>query len=318
MINDFGIEIVLEIYDDNGSVVLSARGLRVDFDIRYYQGYNRAKFTIYNLSKETAREVATGDRYIRLFVSQHGGTRYLIADDFYVNNAYTEKRVPDSLTTLYCFDKLKKDVTSKFLNIITSGGSLKSILKTIKDSSEKEVNFKLVDFPKELEDFEPTKKKTIYSGEVGKIIDELAVQYNFIPFIKGNIIELGFQANDNKDNLKNIGRLNRKKIKLNSRDMRSNPVVGMTQIKIDSNLDARIECNSVVDTSDLITSTSGDDIEFLAITKDYLKLSVTGYSLFTVLSVNHVGSSHSNNWSTKVIGIKSTKGTQIKNYNWFK
>ena len=104
---------------------------------------------------------------------------------------------------------------------------------------------------------------------------------------------------------------------LDSSNMRSNPVVGVARLQIKSNLDTRIECNTILDTSNLVTASSESGFDTLTIDKNFLKDTVSDSSLFSTLSVNHIGSTHTKNWDTKAIAIKAAKGTHLPNYNWY-
>ena len=315
MIRNFGKKVRIEVYDATGAIVLNTAGLRIDFDVRLYQGYNRAKFTIFNLTAESAREISTGERYVRLYVSLHDGPEYLIANDYYVNNSYTEKKVPNSLTTLYCVDRLYKEITSKQVAIAVKKPTLKKILTALEAAADGPVSIKTTDFPDEVLNTVAERPLAQYRGEFGEVLQGIGKEYNFNNFIQPNkIIEVGYKPLYH--NLAQTKQATRAKIVLQTRNMRSNPVVGVSQLQIESNLDANIGCNSLLDTSALLTAGTDENEENLQMVKDYLKASVAGYSIYAVLSVNHLGSSHTNSWSTKAIAITVAKGTHVNNFNW--
>ena len=68
----FGKGVRLVVSDGSKNPVLETTELRVDFDIRLLQGFNRAKVDIYNLASSTIKEMSNGERYVSLWVSLHG------------------------------------------------------------------------------------------------------------------------------------------------------------------------------------------------------------------------------------------------------
>ena len=315
MLQNFGKKVRLEIYDEVEGIIIDTSGLRVDFDVRLYQGYNRALFTIYNLTAATAREVSTGKRYVRLYVSLHGGAEYLIANDYYVNNAYTEKKVPDSLTRLYCLDRVYSEVTSKQVSFSVKRPTLRRTLEAFKANAAKPVNIKTIDFPDVILDAIPDAPVRTYSGEFSGILDSLGKEYNFNHFIQPQkTIEVCYRPLHH--NVKQTGQLDRAVTVLSTDNMRANPIIGVAQLQIESNLDANIRCNSLLDTSNLLTAAQNENEDDLFMVKDYIKSSVSKDTVFSTLSVNHLGSTHTGAWTTKAIAISAAKGTHVNNYNW--
>ena len=315
MLHNFGKKARIEVYDDTGGIVINTTGLRIDFDVRLYQGYNRALFTIYNLTAATAREISTGNRYVRLFVSLHDGAEYLIANDYYVNNAYTEKKVPNSLTRLYCIDRTFSEVTSKQISFTVKRPTLRRTLDAFQANAAKPINIKAVDFPEVILDAMPDAPSRNYSGEFSSVMEELGKEYNFNHFIQPQkTIEVCYRPLHH--NVHQTGQLDRAVTMLDSSNMRANPIIGVAQLQIESNLDANIRCNSLLNTSNLITAAQSESDEDLFLVKDYIKSSVAKNTVFSTLSVNHLGSTHTGAWSTKAIAITAAEGTHVNNYNW--
>jgi len=316
----FGKGIRLVVYDGSKNPVLETRDLRVDFDIRLLQGFNRAKVDIYNLASSTIKEMSNGERYVSLWVSLHGSPEVKIMDSYYVNNAYTEKRVPNSITSLYCIDSLRKTFTSQQAEISVKKPGLKRVLESLKTFSTGTLHFEYIDFPPDIEKFDFTAPVYVFSGEVADCLDELGKQYGFTHHMSsaGNnirIIELVYRPL--QKNIHQTTQSDRAKITLLTSNMRSNPIVGVAQLQIESNLDPLIRCGSLLDTSQLLTATVEDGFDTLVIDDQYLNSSVSGWSIFNVLSCNHLGSTHSSKWSTKAIAYKSAKGTHLSKYNWY-
>ena len=319
MITKFGKTAVLKI-SGNDSFLLSTEGLRIDFDVRMLQGFNRAKFDIYNLSPKTISQLSEGDKYVTLEVSLHGGPVEVLIDNMYVNNSVTEKRVPNTITSLYCVDSLRKDVTSKHISTEISKPSLINIQSKIatdasKLSTKGGLKFYNHDFPEGWLTTEPLMPTRTYTGEVGDIINELGEQYSFASHIKGNVVECAYVPKSYNIHLS--GQVDRGTIMLDTNNMRSNPIIGMATLQIESNLDTRIEGNSLLDTSNLVTASTEDGFDVLTIVKDHLKSNVSGYARFLVLSVQHIGSTHTNSWSTKALATRATDGVKVAQYNWF-
>jgi len=314
MITKFGKTVVLKIYE-KGVLMLNTSGLRVDFDVRMLQGFNRAKFDIFNLAPETISQLSAGDKHVTLEVSLHGGTTEVLIDQMYINNLVTEKKVPNTITSLYCIDSLRRDFTSKEINLQVLKPSLKNIQQELSRVKLGGVEFINKDFPPELENYVPPRGELVFTGSMQDFLKKLSKQYNCTAHIKGNTIEVCHLPQGRNAHLGGQG--SRETVLLDTSNMRANPVIGAAQLQIESNLDLRIEGNTLLDTSNLVTATTEDGFELLTISKDYLQSMVSGYSRYCVLSVQHQGSTHTNLWTTKALAIKASNGLRVADYNWF-
>ena len=109
-------EVQLRVYDQEagGNIVLDASGLRVDFDVKHISEFSRATFTIFNLSDRSISTLASGDKYVTLKVRLHGKGRFReLAKRFHISNVVDELKLPERVTTLYCFDLLRQNVLEK-------------------------------------------------------------------------------------------------------------------------------------------------------------------------------------------------------------
>ena len=94
--------------------------------------------------------------------------------------------------------------------------------------------------------------------------------------------------------------------------MRSNPSVGIVELKIDSQLDLGIRIGTMLDTSQLISVTALDDFDYNTIVSNQIKNSVSGNGRFSTLTVQHIGSNFTAAWNTRASALKAGNGKKIK------
>ena len=104
-------------------------------------------------------------------------------------------------------------------------------------------------------------------------------------------------------------------IVLQTKAMKSNPLVGIASLSVNSNLDPRIKPTSVVDLSKLITISTGESEDTLELVDGYLK-SFSSYSKYQVFAVSHSGSNYTAEWNTNLTALSPTKGTVMSTVNW--
>lgn len=314
-IEAFGKKILLEVYNSNGRVILSTSELRVDFDIRMLQGWNRAKFSIFNLDKKTIKSMSYGDTFVRLYVGLHDRPMELLIDDMYASNVMTEKKVPNSVTTLYCVDKLRKNMTSKQIDTVVRKPNLNKILNAIAKGSSEPMKFTLINFPEEVLKHKPANPFCNLSGEVEECLKDLGGQYGFVHHIKGNNIIVKYNPVDSSK--AQSAQSSRGVLVLDSLNMRANPEIGVARLSIKSNLDPQITTTTMLDTSKLVTASLETSFNTLTVDTGHIHDLVSGWSLYDTLSVNHIGGNFTKNWTTKAIAIKAHKGSVTPEYNWF-
>lgn len=318
---NFGKRVILEIFNNKGETVFSSKGLRVDFDIRLYQGYNRTEFSVYNLNNDTISTISSADPksplYARLYVALHDQDYILLADQYYINNVYTEKVVPNSITRMYCIDRLRKEVTSKNIQISVKRPTLRRQLQILGQQAGKGVSITTVDIPAEVLDRLPARPVTKFSGEMEDYMRLLDTQYHLTHTIKPNR-NIEFAYKPSREQVKKTSQVTREVLQLQTRDMISNPVIGTNQMEIESVLNSDIVCNSLLDSHNLITASAESDAELYQISNAFLRSVSSDYTIFSVLSVSHSGSTHEPMWTTKALSIKASKGENINKYNWFK
>lgn len=315
MVSKFGKTVRLEILDSNREVIFDTTGLRVDFQIKILSGFNRAKFSIYNLNEKTIKSISGGERYVRLFVGLHDRPIQTLKYDFFVNNAMTIKQVPSGITELFCIDAIKKDFTDKQIAIAVTNPTLKNYCKAMLESRKYKGSFKFKYFPKEILEYKPIRPVGVWTGSAEGLLKKLGKSYGFNVYNKGSVIELHYKPLES--NQKASGQNDENAYILDTIHMRSNPKIGVAKLEIESNLDLTIDSGIILDTNQLLTAETSLGFDDLTISNNYLKASVDGVSRFQTLTVEHTGSNWTSDWVTKAMAVKATKGTHTPTYGWY-
>lgn len=316
-ITKFGQYVRLKIENTKGTVILETDNLRVDFEILDVVGWVRAKITIYNLNAATLKKIIKGDNLVTITTSLHGGAEVVIANELYVSNAINEILVPDSVTRLYCYSKVKLNLENR-VSITVDNPSLRSCIKDLKKASGFKGHVIFKSFPDGYLDRLPTKKKSKQEGSFLTCLKRLGKQYNFLQYVRGDDILIMYKAHPANVKSTSLSR-DEGDIILNTDNMRSNPLIGPAVIDITSNLDSRIKPGSVLDISKLITAGTNVSEDNLKVA-DILTEVVSGFSKYQVHQVEHRGSNYTKEWVTTAKGIAPTKGHSmpIGNETWFR
>ena len=315
----FGQEVLLSIEDANERPILDLLGLRVDFDIRKLDGFGRGSVTVYNLNEQTIGNLIgnNSDHYLTLKTRLHGGQEFTIADRYFINNTIDEKKIPDTITTLYCYDSLKKDVLEKQVNLKVDNPTLRNQVSQMLNAVgyTGQVNYK--SFPSSQEDMIPPRPKVQLNDSVSRILEDLKKEFNFNYYTSTNGLTFIYLPD-----LKQVGLTDldeRKPLVLDVNNMRANPKLAPAQLQIVSNLDAGIVPGEVLDISNLLTAAVGSDEEALQLAKDFAKDSIAGYGRYQVLSVQHTGSNYTAQWHTIATAVAPTRGlnmpTQVQTWS---
>ena len=310
MITKFGQSVRLEIQNSDKSV-FKTDGLRVDFEIRIVAGYNRAKFTIYNLNEETVRVISEEGSLVKMFVRLHDQTEQELGYKFLVNNAVNYKKVPNAVTELYCISHIRKNFTSRFVNVRVTDTTLKGYLKQLEREVNKtngvNVNFVFRHFPRSVENYRPLRSLSSWTGDVLTALEKLGRAYSFtVNEGEGNDIILLFLPTKENQHLSTQN--SSTSYKLKTVNMRSTPQVGIVQLNIDSILDFNIKTGTILDTSELVTASAGDTFEFLTQVGNQIKAPIGGNGRFSTLEVVHKGSNYTNVWNTNAVAVKASGG----------
>ena len=326
MIKKFGQQIELIVKDENDRVVMAPSGqnsdidLRVDFDLHYINGFNRGSVKIWNLNPDMVREVNTGDRYITLNVRLHDGVWHNLAKDWYVSNAMEELILPNSVTTLFCFDSLRKNLFEKVVDIRIRRPSLKNIIDTVV-ASIPEYDATLVEylhFPDSVLNSVPVGRASRkWTGSVDGCLQHHSRTHRFNYFnVQDKLVLMYRPVLDNVDDTTLSSA--KPDLVLDTDNMRSNPSIGVAQLQVSSNLDPFIFPTAVLDVTELLTAGTSVEKKGLNITDEFLKKSVGGYAKYQTLAVQHRGSNYTGSWETTANAVSPDKGTSMPTVNWFR
>ena len=312
--------IYLEVWDapDGGIKMLDATGLRVDFDVRDIPEFSRGVFTIYNLTDETIKNLASGERYVTLKVQLHDGEVQLLANRFFVNNLTDELILPDRITKLFCFDRLRNTYLEKQVSLpVGNNPSLKNMVDSLLQDSgygtTQDTDFK--SFPAGVI-YQPSKKSTrVLNGSAQQNLRKLGKEFHFEVYttVSGRI-EFQYYPD-----IKNVNKTTLATkvpdVILSTRSMRSNPKIGIGSCTIHNLLDGRIRATSVLDLSKLlVVAVEGDD-ETLQLVENYVQ-NFSANSKYTAFAVTHTGSNYTAEWSTRITGYSPTRGKLMPTYLW--
>jgi hypothetical protein len=325
MIKSFGQKVNLEVFSMDGDLVFSSQkvkdetnpytSLRVDFHVIKMVKFNRAKFEVYNLDDDTVKELCSGDRYCRLSVSLHDQPYEVLVDNMFISNALRETVRPNNVTSLYCYDRLKKEVTEENINLVTKNTSLEGICTGAIQGLSGVDRIIYKDFPPTHLSYKPLNPNYVWSGSVGGMLDEVAEVYGANWFIEDKSIILMYRPDINS--IEDSG-LDKKPadIVLQTSNLRSTPKVGPGNLQLVSNLDTRIKPTSILDSSELVTAATSDNLDTLQLANNFLKSPVSGFSKFQCVAVEHRGSNFTNRWETSTTAVSPSKGTKMALYNW--
>ncbi len=312
----FGQEVSLIVHkEESATEVFDAKNLRVDFDIRLLDGFSRGTVTIYNLSNETIKAISSGGNYVTLKTKLHGKDENTIANSFYISNVMEEKKIPNSVTTLYCFDKLRKQYLEKPVDIRVPNPTLRKEISQIMAHIGYRGEVSYHSFPSGRVDQASGRKVSVHQEVAQNCITSLQNTYKFKFYTKPT--GMGLMYLPSLDELV-YTTLNRRyaDVKLHVENMRSNPVIGVASLLITSNLDGGIKPTSVVDISDLVTHTVGTDEVTLQLASGFLQDNVDGFSKYQVLTVQHKGSNYTNDWHTIATCTAPSKGKVMPPRSW--
>tara|TARA_R110000796_G_scaffold14055_8_gene46143 strand:- start:3676 stop:4629 length:954 start_codon:yes stop_codon:yes gene_type:complete len=309
-------EVTLEVWTEGvgGELILDATGLRIDFDIRDIPGFSKAKFVIYNLSETTVQSLMDGDRYVTLKTRLHDGKQVTLANRFYLSNATDELKLPERITSLFCFDKLKLTLEKK-VTVSVEKASLRRMVESACRNTGFSGSLNFDTFPSELEDEAPLNvRPRSLSGTLDSVFKELEKEFNFLTFTGDN--SFTFMYMPDKENVDKTSLSDKEPdIVFNTRAMRSNPKIGIANCKIVSNLDGRIKPSVVMDLSQLLTVSADASQDTLELVSGYLK-NFSDYSKYQAFAVQHKGSNYTEEWSTIVSGLSPTKGKLASTVTW--
>jgi hypothetical protein len=317
----FGQEVFLTIENSDGTPILDAAGLRIDFDVRQQPGFNRASITIYNLNEETIGNLIGGnqDHYVTLRTTLHGQNEFILMDSYYISNVVDHKELPDTYTTIFCYSRLKKELLEVQVDTFARDGALNTQLKAIKSATDFEGGFRLKRFPEDYAAFIPPSKACSLSGSVSTIMDRLGKEHNFKWYCSetGDLV-LSFMPDSKQIALTSLD--TDQFITLDTNNMRSNPKLAPAQLQINSNLDGSIVPTAIVDITQLLTAQIGSDPLTLQVATDFAQQAISGYKRYSVVEVRHSGSNYTGEWNSRATCVSPKTGATmpVGNTTWFR
>lgn len=319
MQKDFGQEVILTVHDLGGSkLVFDASGLRVDFDVRLIDGFSRGTFTIFNMKEATIKAISNGENYVTVKTKLHGGQEYTVANSFFISNVLEEKKLPNSITTLYCFDSLRKQYLEEQVDVAVRDPTLKKEMSQICTAAGFTGDVRYLSFPTGKIDQPSARRVSSHQGTMQQCIRRLQDTYGFKLYTDfdsglscmytptlGELVNTSL-AEKNSD------------IILDVRNMRSNPKIGPATLFVTSNLDGRIKPTAVLDTSKLLTVGTDTSEETLQLADGFLQDVVAGFTKYQTLTVQHKGSNYTSEWKTVATATSPTSGKNMPTLSWHK
>lgn len=317
-ISKFGQYVRLEVKDRNNTAVVNTDSLRVDFDIRDVVGWVRAKIEIYNLAPSTIKKLMNGENYVTLITALHDSKEVVIAKELYVSNSIDVFDVPDNVTTLYCYSKLKKSTLEKRVNVQVNRPSLKNLMDSILDSVFFDGNVRYINFPENYVEDVPLNLVSKQEGSVQSCIEDIGKYYRFNTYVDGDDIILVYAVSPKNAGSTGLSTASPDVI-LNTDNMRSNPIIGPATVNITSNLDSRIKPGAVLSIKELLTASTNANADQLELTEGYLDI-IAGFDNYQTYSVQHIGSNFTKSWTTKATGLAPTRGynAPVGTNTWFR
>jgi len=314
----FGQEVILNIADKNGRSILDATGLRVDFDVREIDGFSRASVSIYNLNEESIANLIGGnaDHYATIITRLHGMQEFVVMDNFFISNTISENKIPNVITTLYCYAK-GKEILEKQVNIEeVNQPKLENLITALLLDAGYEGNIRYQCFPDNQKEYIPPRPKAPLIGSVNQCLNDLKREHGFLSYTRPDEFLFIYTPNLAQVPLTELDDLDA--VVLNTSNMRANPKLAPAQLQVVSNLDGNIQPGAVLDISNLLTAGSSQNEETLQIAKDFARKSIAGYNRYQSLVVQHKGSNYTSEWQTQVTAVAPTNGLAMPTTNWFR
>jgi len=326
-ITKFGKEIILQVYklgeDGIAEVKLEVSSLRIDFDIKNMMGYNRAKFSIYNLNNTTIKDLSNEERFIRIAISLHGREPVSLGDDFYISNTVTEVKLPNVITTLYCMSGRRRSFMEKQVKEAYTLGTLEEVVaKLLQAAKATDITTKFELFPEKIEVYKPQKtKEPRFDGSVENELIKLSKMYNFNYYLQNNKLRIVYNANTPATYVSSGLSTKEKEevVVIPIANLRSNPKVGTGTIQVETNMDGSILPGDILDTHNMITASTESSFEYLVAADQGLKAAATRFSKYSIYSVVHKGSNYTGDWSTLLLGTTAKNGNSLsqQHFKWF-
>ena len=316
VISRFGQRVKLEVTNEDGRMIFSTEGLRVDFDIRIIPDFTRAKLDIYNLAPDTIKRLTTSTAFVSIYTALHDSEYKLLADRLYVSNGYEQTLVPNSVTHLFCYSKLKYDVMEKVVDVKVASPSFRNIVRAALVAGDFDGQMHFDGFPSNFLDVVPPRCISNIKGSVESILREKCKQAGVYMYPEATDVKFVYKVDSDNVHLTGFSKANT--ITLDSRNMRSQPEIGVASLKVSANLDAKFKAGIILDTSKLLTAAVDETSDNLEVADQLIKDKIADNQKFQILQVQHKGSNFTKEWTTSTIAYSPAKGTHMNPYGWFK
>jgi hypothetical protein len=315
-IKRFGQAVKLEVLGpDRTTVIFDSDGLRVDFDIVNIPGFARGTFKIWNLTDNMVKQIQHGERYCRLTATLHDDTPMVLADGFFISNAFEQTIVPNSVTNIFGYSVIRKDLLNKQIKFTVENPSLKNIMTQVVQETKFKGKVIYRNFPGAALEYLPPRFRKPRTGSVEGLLDTLKVPYRFKYFTIGEDIVLMYQPT--ADNLDQTDLVTAEAdIVLDSNNLGASPKIGPGQLVVECNLDGDIKPTSILDISNIVTAAPDADDITLQLAPEYLKQAIAGFTKYQALTVQHRGSNFTGQWDTIVTASSPTKGKDSPIRGW--
>lgn len=315
---NFGQRVKLEVFDKSFSKpIFSSESLRIDFQVRMELGISKSKVSIFNLNTETVKNLINGERYMTLSVALHDQDWQVLVDKMFISNSYKETIVPSEVVYLFGYDIVRRRHLEKNVATLSKKNTLEGRVASIAQASGYLKKIEFLYMPQEVLDHVPPRTtKVPWSGTFEKGMEKLGKEFGFLYFTRGeNIIVQALV--DFKDLSKSSVSTKAPDIVLETNNMRSSPKIGIATCQFTSNLDVNLLPAKTFDTKELVTASVGVSEDTLNLVDGILKNTVSGYSIYQVVTSEFSGSNYTGKWNTIVTGVAPRSGTKMKTANWY-
>jgi len=306
-------------YGKGGKPILWTDSLRVDFEYNSTGEYERASVEVYNLSEEGQERIGRIGNYVTLTVIHHGVPNRVFSN-FIVNNAHTETKVPENVTTLYCAGASTAAFASNVSNLHKNEFKITDIFNHILSGRAKQdgtgtdvtinvepirgtpIRVRLEGFTDKIKNkVWRTNKGLTFGCNVYAAFKRYSTQFNYdVRYGEEIVITYRGTGANGKATYDRIIKDPGKHLVLKVEDMKANPRMSSATMEIHSILNPEIRYGQVIDTSKLFSASIKENTEVLQVSPKFLLSAVKVREKYFVVSVEHKGSNFTGKWDTFV------------------
>ena len=225
--------------------------------------------------------------------------------------------MPNSITSLYTYSKLRKEYLEEPISIYVERPTLRKVLTDTTKASGFGGTLDFKYFPTKVLDFLPPNPKSKQEGSLLECLEVLAKENHFRFYTEES--SFTFMYLPDVENLQDTDMYTSNgDVVLDTKNMRANPKIGVATLSVTSNLDPDIKPSTILNTSELLTVGTSTNQDTLEIAEKYLQDKVAGNDKYQTLSVQHKGSNWTKEWQTVAAATSPTKGTTMPTTTWFR